>query len=60
MLRLLMLGVLIYGLGVGLQRDWVRVRWSQMVYDLGVPGASPPPPDPADCSSARQAASPSR
>jgi hypothetical protein len=61
MLRWLLLGLVLYGLGAGIQKGWVEVRWHQMFYELGVPGVPlPPPHDPADCSSARQAASPSR
>ena len=61
MLRWLLLGLLIYGLGAGIQRGWVDVHWNRMFYELGMPGVPPPPPEvPADCSSASDAARPSR
>lgn len=37
MVRLLLMGLLLFGLGTGLQRGWLQVRWGLMLKDLGVP-----------------------
>lgn len=34
MLRLLLLALLLLGLGTGLQRGWLEVRWDRMGQDL--------------------------
>ena len=53
MLRWLLLGVLLFGMGTGLNRGWLRVDWALMVQELGLPAFLAPPPEPAD-SPARQ------
>jgi hypothetical protein len=67
MLRWLVLGGLVLGLGTGFSKGWIEMRWGRMLADLGLPyvadpgdlGDCPPPPraaSPAEArSSARQA-----
>jgi len=58
MLRWLLIGILLFGLGTGLRQGWIELRWGRMLQALGVPYVSDPA-DPPDCaperSSARQA-----
>jgi hypothetical protein len=44
MLRLLMLGLLLAGLGIGVQREWVRFDFRKFVTDLNVPFLADPEP----------------
>ncbi|MFM7360738.1 MAG: hypothetical protein ACKO6F_04125 [Cyanobium sp.] len=44
MLRWLMLGLLIAGLGIGIQRQWVSFDFRRFVTDLGVPFLADPEP----------------
>lgn len=37
MVRWLLVGLMLFGLGTGLQRGWLQVRWGLMLRDLGVP-----------------------
>jgi hypothetical protein len=36
MLRLLFLGLIVTGVGLGLQRGWIQLNWDQFYRDLGV------------------------
>ena len=54
MIRLLIVGLLLYGLGMGLQRDWIRLNWTKIGQDLHLPFSDRPDFSPAD-SSPRQA-----
>lgn len=36
MLRWLLLGLLLYGLGTALQRGWLEVQWQQLLDDAGL------------------------
>jgi hypothetical protein len=44
MLRLLMLGLLLAGLGIGVQREWIRFDFRRFVTDLNVPFLADPEP----------------
>ncbi|MEB3201058.1 MAG: 4-hydroxythreonine-4-phosphate dehydrogenase [Synechococcaceae cyanobacterium] len=37
MVRWLLVGLLVLGLGVGLRNGWLEVHWDRMNKDLGVP-----------------------
>jgi hypothetical protein len=37
MIRFFLLGLLLMGLGLGLQNGWVRVDWEKIRYDLNLP-----------------------
>ncbi|MFN9547337.1 MAG: hypothetical protein ACK6AD_09760 [Cyanobacteriota bacterium] len=37
MIRLFLLGVLLLGLGVGVQRKWLLLDWPRMARDLNLP-----------------------
>jgi hypothetical protein len=54
MIRWLLLGLLLYGLGTGLQRDWIRLNWTKLGEDLHLPFSDQQELPPAD-SSPRQA-----
>jgi hypothetical protein len=44
MLRLLFLGLIVTGVGIGLQRGWIQLNWDQFYRDLGIrlsPSAQP-------------------
>jgi hypothetical protein len=36
MLRLLFLGLIVTGVGFGLQRGWIQLNWDQFYRDLGI------------------------
>jgi hypothetical protein len=36
MLRLLLLGLIVMGMGLGLQRGWIQLNWDQFYRDLGI------------------------
>jgi hypothetical protein len=36
MLRLLFLGLIVTGVGLGLQRGWIQLNWDQFYRDLGI------------------------
>ena len=63
MLRWLVIGLLLFGMGTGLRQGWIELRWGRLLQDFGVPYVSDPADSP-DCSpsrsSARQAGYPSR
>jgi hypothetical protein len=40
MVRWLLVGLLLLGLGTGLQRGWLQVRWGVMLRDLGLPSVA--------------------
>ncbi len=42
MLRWLVLVGLVLGLGTGLRRGWIEVRWGRFLQDLGVPYVADP------------------
>lgn len=44
MVRLLMLGLLIAGLGIGVQREWVSFDFRKFVTDLNMPFLADPEP----------------
>jgi hypothetical protein len=52
MLRWLVLGGLVLGLGTGFSKGWIEMRWGRLLADLGLPyvadpgdlGDCPPPP----------------
>lgn len=54
MIRWLLLGLLLWGLGTGLQRDWIRLNWTKLGEDLHLPFSDQLKSIPAD-SSTRQA-----
>lgn len=37
MIRWLLVGSLLFGLGTGLQRGWIQVNWSALAKDLDMP-----------------------
>ena len=43
-----MLGVLLFGLGSGLNRGWIEFRWGRMMRDLGFPFVCDPE-EPSKC-----------
>jgi hypothetical protein len=48
MLRWLMLGLLLFGLGTGFNREWLQLRWGLMMRDLGMPFVCDPK-EPTKC-----------
>jgi hypothetical protein len=69
MLRLLLLGLLLFSLVTGVSHGWIELRWDRFFRDAGVPlfQDGPAPAQPAGSgsgaparSSARQAPNPSR
>ncbi|MEB3166477.1 MAG: 4-hydroxythreonine-4-phosphate dehydrogenase [Cyanobacteriota bacterium] len=42
MLRWLIVGLLLLGLGIGLQRGWLMVRWDRMAEDTNLPFLNDP------------------
>ena len=46
MLRLLLLGILLSGLTVGLQRGWLDIHWDRIEADLNLPSRFGGAPDP--------------
>ena len=44
MLRWLLIGLLLYGLGTALKQGWLEVRWSQFLYDAGLTFIDPDQP----------------
>jgi hypothetical protein len=45
MLRLLSLGLIVTGVGFGLQRGWIELNWDQFYRDLGIPLSPSGQPD---------------
>ena len=41
MLRWLLLGLLLFGLGTALRRGWLEVQWNQMLDDAGLKAIDP-------------------
>ena len=37
MFRVLLLGLILIGTGIGFQRGWIQLNWNQFYSDLGVP-----------------------
>jgi|GEM_PF-2002094 len=37
MIRVLLLGMILIGTGIGFQRGWIQLNWNQFYSDLGVP-----------------------
>jgi hypothetical protein len=65
MLRWLVLVGMVLGLGTGLRRGWIEVRWGRFLEDVGVPFVADPgspecPPAQPPSSSASEARNPSR
>ena len=52
MLRWLLLGGLLLGLGTGLSKGWIELRWGRLFADLGLPYVVDPG-DLRDCPPAR-------
>jgi hypothetical protein len=44
MLRWLLVGAMVAGLGVGLQNGWIVIQWTKMATDLKVPFLAEPEP----------------
>lgn len=44
MLRWLLIGLLLYGLGTALKQGWLEVQWSQFLYDAGLTFIDPDQP----------------
>ena len=44
MLRWLVLGMLIFGLGTGLRDGWVIVKWSKLLHSVGFTSVNPEKP----------------
>jgi hypothetical protein len=44
MLRCLLVGSLLFGMGVGIRNGWIEVKWAKIVQDLNVPFLSDPEP----------------
>ena len=44
MLRWLVIGLLLYGLGTALRQGWLEVRWSQFLHDAGLTFIDPDQP----------------
>ena len=44
MLRLLVIGLLIYGLGTALRKGWLEVQWSRFLHDAGLTFIDPERP----------------
>jgi hypothetical protein len=57
MLRWLVLGGLVLGLGTGFSKGWLELRWGRLLGDLGLPYVADPG-DLGDCPPARPSAAP--
>ena len=44
MLRWLVIGLLLYGLGTALRQGWLEVQWSRMLHDAGLNFIDPDQP----------------
>ena len=44
MLRWLLIGLLLYGLGTALRQGWLEVQWSQFLHDAGLTFIDPDQP----------------
>jgi hypothetical protein len=44
MLRWLLVGSLVFGLGTGLRRGWIEVNWNKLAEDLNAPYLTSPEP----------------
>ncbi|WP_269622086.1 4-hydroxythreonine-4-phosphate dehydrogenase [Prochlorococcus marinus] len=44
MLRFLFLGLVIYGIAIGLRDGWLIVKWSQLFYNVGFSQVDPEKP----------------
>ena len=44
MLRLLVIGLLLYGLGTALRQGWLEVQWSRFLHDAGLTFIDPDRP----------------
>tara|TARA_Y100001968_G_scaffold285959_1_gene286301 strand:- start:1214 stop:1399 length:186 start_codon:yes stop_codon:yes gene_type:complete len=44
MLRWLLLGFLIYGIGTGMRDGWLIVKWSQLLHEIGFTSVDPDKP----------------
>jgi len=44
MLRWLLIGVLVFGLGTGMRDGWVIVKWPQLLHNLGLKDIDPNKP----------------
>ena len=44
MLRWLLIGLLLYGLGTALKQGWLEVQWSRFLYDAGLTFIDPDQP----------------
>ena len=44
MLRLLVIGLLLYGLGTALREGWLEVQWSRFLHDAGLTFIDPDRP----------------
>ena len=44
MLRWLLIGLLLYGLGTALKQGWLEVQWSQFLHDAGLTFIDPDQP----------------
>lgn len=44
MLRWLVIGLLLYGLGTALRQGWLEVQWSQFLHDAGLTFIDPDQP----------------
>jgi hypothetical protein len=48
MVRWLLLLALLWGMGTGISRGWIELRWGRMLQDLGLPFVADPG-SPEDC-----------
>ena len=44
MLRWLLVGTLIYGIGTGLKNEWIVINWSQFLHEVGFTSVDPEKP----------------
>ena len=44
MLRWLLLGLLLYGIGTGVRDGWLIVKWSQLLHEIGFTSVDPDKP----------------
>tara|TARA_Y100001968_G_C19425840_1_gene754317 strand:+ start:2012 stop:2188 length:177 start_codon:yes stop_codon:yes gene_type:complete len=44
MLRWLLIGFLIYGMGIGMRDGWIVVKWSQLINEIGFTSVDPEKP----------------
>ena len=44
MLRLLVIGLLLYGLGTALRQGWLEIQWSRFLHDAGLTFIDPDRP----------------